>query len=338
MIFTVVAVVLLVVLVVRLYREPRRLSNGVYLLLMLLFLGMGTLVQAHSSAVGRLLEVIILTAPVFAVVLAVYLVANGWILLRREGRRPANTLTLGAGVGIVVLVVGLVMALIVAERTGSRIVIVVAGTVVLVASYFGFLFTAFLLYSMLYGRLPRRAGHVAIVVLGASVSDGRVRPLLAGRLDRAAELYQRETAAGFQPVVVTSGGRGADEPVSEAHAMAEYLREVGIPSTAIFEEDRSTSTLENVRFSADLLAERNLTGPILLVTSNYHVFRTAILSRHVGVRADVRGARTAAYFLPNAFLREFIAILVQYWVPNTVAVVAFASVLPLLSALPELVP
>jgi uncharacterized SAM-binding protein YcdF (DUF218 family) len=333
MIFSVVAAVLLLVFAVRLYREPRRLSNGVYLLLALLFLVMATLVHAHAAAVRLLLELVVLLFPLFAVVLGGFLIANGWIVLRREGRRPANALTLVAGVGIMLLLGGLVAALVVAERTGSRTVIVLAGTVILMAGYVGFVFTAFLLYSVLYGRLARRRGHVAIVVLGAGVQGGLVRPLLAARLDRAAALYRRQIAAGFRPVVVTSGGRGPDEPASEAQVMADYLREHGIPDAAILLEDRSTSTRENVRFSAELLAARNLTGPVLLVTSNYHVFRTAILSRRLGLRAEVRGARTAAYYLPNAFLREFIAILADYRVPNAAALLTCASVLPLLSLL-----
>jgi uncharacterized SAM-binding protein YcdF (DUF218 family) len=49
--------------------------------------------------------------------------------------------------------------------------------------------------------------------------------------------------------------------------------------------------------------------PLLVVTNGYHAPRAALLSRKVGVAADVIGAKTARYFVPSAFLREFVAVL-----------------------------
>jgi uncharacterized SAM-binding protein YcdF (DUF218 family) len=47
----------------------------------------------------------------------------------------------------------------------------------------------------------------------------------------------------------------------------------GIPENAILVEDRSTSTRENVLFSKPILA--GLSGPFVLVTSDYHMFRAS---------------------------------------------------------------
>jgi hypothetical protein len=56
-------------------------------------------------------------------------------------------------------------------------------------------------------------------------------------------------------------------------------------------------------------------APVTVVTSSYHVFRAAMFTRRAGLRAHVTGARTAGYFIPSAFLREFIAILATYrWI------------------------
>ncbi|RZS36560.1 uncharacterized SAM-binding protein YcdF (DUF218 family) [Herbihabitans rhizosphaerae] len=327
----IISALLLAVLLVRLYREPRRLSNGIYLLLFLLFFGMWLLTLVDFDTRNLVVSVLLAGSPLFVVVLAAFLVANGWILLRREGRRPANALTLITGLGIIGLIVVLAAVAVLALDTESVVLVVAAASVVMVASYIGFLFTAFLLYSVIYGRMPQRSRHGAIVVLGASVREGRVRPLLANRLDRAAELYRAERAAGGEPVLVTSGGQGADEPASEARVMADYLRSRGIPAGAVLEEGRSTSTRENVEFSAALLAERGVEGRVLVVTSNFHVLRAAILTRRSGMVADVRGARTARYYLPNALLREFVALLVQYWVPVGVSTLLVALVFPLLA-------
>lgn len=94
--------------------------------------------------------------------------------------------------------------------------------------------------------------------------------------------------------------------------MAEYLRGLGVPEQSLIEEDRSTSTKENLMFSRRLLAERGAESRLLIVTSSYHVLRAAVQSRDLSLPAQVCGARTAPYYVPNAFLREFVALLVEH--------------------------
>lgn len=43
-------------------------------------------------------------------------------------------------------------------------------------------------------------------------------------------------------------------------------------------------------------------------SNNYHIFRAGIFAEQVGLTAQGLGAHTASYFLPNALLREFAAI------------------------------
>ena len=54
----------------------------------------------------------------------------------------------------------------------------------------------------------------------------------------------------------------------------------------------------------------------MIVTSSYHVFRTAIIARKAGIRGQVTGARTAGYYWPSAMLREFAAVFLRYRVVN----------------------
>ena len=53
-------------------------------------------------------------------------------------------------------------------------------------------------------------------------------------------------------------------------------------------------------------------GPALAVTNNYHVLRTAVLARRIGSDTQVVGAPTARYYVPSAFLREFVAVVVEH--------------------------
>ncbi|SFQ71566.1 Uncharacterized SAM-binding protein YcdF, DUF218 family [Amycolatopsis arida] len=312
-------------------RDRRRFGNGVYLLVALLF---GTLWVWQESADAGLrvipfvLMVVVLSAPLGFLVLTGFLVANGVVLIRREGRGVVDNLPLLAGLGMLALAALLVVAV----AAGGPWFLVAVLSVCLVASYLGFLFTGFLLYSVVYGRIRHRGAPDAIVVLGSGLLGARVPPLLAARLDRAATAYREEVAAGRDPFVVPSGGRGPDEEVAEGEAMAAYLVERGVPAGRILVEDRATTTRENLRYGAELVARA--TGRpdprLLVVTSNFHVLRAAILTRHLGLRAAAVGSRTARYYLPTAVLREFAAMVAEYRVANAVMSVALAAALPLL--------
>src|SRR6266699_5139260 len=181
-----------------------------------------------------------------------------------------------------------------------------------------------------YGRITglRRADFV--VVLGSGLTGGdRVPPLLASRLERGRQVYQtlarrRKTS----PLLIVSGGKGNDERISEAEAMARYLIERGVPENHVVREDRSRTTEENLTFSQAIM-ERSRPGyRCIIVTSNYHVFRAAIVARRLGVSGQVTGARTAGYYWPSAMLREFAAVFLSYKAVNF-SICALIVALPL---------
>jgi uncharacterized SAM-binding protein YcdF (DUF218 family) len=291
-----------VVFAARLAREPRRLGNAVWLGVALLLSALWLLREVlHLEWLTPVLLGLLAVAGVLvALVLPAALIVNGVGMWRREGRAAGNLLSLGLGAGLIVLEALFFVPL---GRWGSAFVTIAA----VLACYFGFLFLSLLVYSVAYGRIGRRAGFDAIIVLGCGLAGDRVTPLLAARLDRALRLYAREATP---PLLVVSGGQGPGETVTEAEAMHAYLRERGVPEDRILREDRARSTEENLRFSAALLpgdARR-----VVAVTSNYHVFRTAVECRRLGLPFPATGSPTARYFLPSAFLREFAALILHY--------------------------
>ena len=82
-------------------------------------------------------------------------------------------------------------------------------------------------------------------------------------------------------LVVVSGGKGSNEPVSEAQGMFDYLVAKGIAPERIVMEDKSTNTKENLEFSQKLIPEAASVG---IVTNNFHVYRGTRLAVKQGFR------------------------------------------------------
>ncbi|MFR1802561.1 MAG: YdcF family protein [Faecalispora jeddahensis] len=93
---------------------------------------------------------------------------------------------------------------------------------------------------------PPRKRVDYIVVLGSGLIDGKVPPLLAGRVDAALRYAARQKRkTGREPCLIMSGGQGADEPRPEAEAMREYAMEKGYPAELVLAETQSKNTKEN---------------------------------------------------------------------------------------------
>lgn len=301
-------------------RDAREWSNAIPLLFgVLLILGAALSFDNGMAQSGRGGGLLVLAAvalmglaPLLVLVFACWLVWNGITIVRREGRSLGNMLSLGAGLAMLALYAYLVVAVFVLDD--QRAFLLGLGAI-LVLCYPSFAFAAYFVAAMIYQRRKERPADHDIIVLGSSVSSGRVPPLLAARLDRAIEQWRADQAAGFTSILIPTGGMGGDEPVSEGEAMATYLVEQGVPADAIIVEPKARNTMENLRFSQELALADGRAQNLVVVTSEFHAMRAAQFCKDLGIPAHVLGGRTARYFLPSAYLREFIALMVRHkWV------------------------
>jgi uncharacterized SAM-binding protein YcdF (DUF218 family) len=322
------AVAAFAVFVAGVAHDSRSFSNAVFLGLALALGALGCaerLAGTHDRAAHLVLLALVLLAvagPFFA---ALYLVGNGVTMVRKEGVRPTTVLPLLAGLAILA-VIALEAA---ADRVGSPRLSLVTMITVRLAGYVSFLCVSYVLYALIYSKLPvtRRADYV--VVLGAGLLDGgQVPRLLASRLERGRAVYEKLASRGADPLLIVSGGKGSDEQVSEAAAMARYLTERGFPAGRLILEDRSASTGENLLFSKAIMDQQRPGARCVIVTSGFHAFRAAIIARRLGIDGQATGARTAGYYWPGAMLREFAAVLYSYKLVNA-GVCALIVVLPL---------
>lgn len=162
------------------------------------------------------------------------------------------------------------------------------------------------------GKSTPEPGADAVIVLGAGLkNDGPSRTLQA-RLKKAAEyLHENEHS-----VVVVTGGLGTGQRVTEAQAAADFLISIGVDESRIYKEEKSTSTLENLRFAKDILeselgfAENQYTS--LVVSSDYHIFRALKVAKQVGLQAQGLGSKSIKSMAVNFYLREYVAVVGYY--------------------------
>ena len=241
--------------------------------------------------------VIFTLLPIAVVIMFLY---NSFILIKREGLRVGNLLSLAT----FFLLVGYIFYWPrVATYTHDNILLNTLYVYVsLVVLYFLCIAMSYLVSSILnfINILPRKIDYV--VVLGAGLIGERVTPLLASRIRKGIKVYKDNPGSKL----IMSGGQGPDEVVSEAFAMKNYALEQGVDEKDIILEDKSTSTEENIIFSKKFIP---VDKSFAVVTNYYHVYRALIQARTLGFRCIGYGAPTKFYFTLNAFIREFIGYL-----------------------------
>lgn len=142
-----------------------------------------------------------------------------------------------------------------------------------------------------------------VVVLGAKVRPDGPSVSLMDRI-RATHAYMTEHP---NVIAVVSGGKGDDEPMTEAQCMYDELVKLGTSPDRIWMEDKATSTWENLNLSLDLIEEKTGTRPekIGLLSSEYHLFRASLFADACGVESVGIPARTSRLSQRiNHFMRE----------------------------------
>ncbi|CAC96234.1 YdcF family protein [Listeria innocua] len=308
----------LLLFIVLSFIDRRRISNGIVLtlalffsLLSLIYVTLSNGNELFVSIMSTVLILLFLLIPFFIIGLATTLIMNGRLMLKREGRKLANMLPLFIGLVIVILFIFWFGSIL---KNGSPILGMVVVFVMAFVGYFSFLFLSFLLSTFLYQFNFPRYNQDFLIVLGSGLIDGdRVPPLLASRLNRAIAFYEKQyDKKGKRATFIVSGGQGANETVSEARAMRDYLISKGIDENFIIMEDKSVNTLQNMQFSKAKMDAIMPTYNSLFSTNNFHLFRAGLYARKAGLKSQGIGAKTALYYMPNALIREFIAITVMY--------------------------
>lgn len=166
----------------------------------------------------------------------------------------------------------------------------------------------FVVLSITGGTIARSAEGTAdreadyLIVLGCQVQGTVPSRMLRQRINAAADYLNTYPDA----ICIVSGGQGPGEDISEAECMRRCLVQMGIDSGRILLEDQSTSTMENLRFSMELM-DHGATAAI--VSNEFHLYRAGQMASSLGLDADLIPADTEFPILRTSyFLREIFAV------------------------------
>lgn len=155
-----------------------------------------------------------------------------------------------------------------------------------------------------WNRQPNTATKVDyILILGAGLKKDTVSNRLRVRLNKGLEYATQYPKAQL----ILSGGQGSDELISEAEAMRRYVISQNLNPRRILLEDQSTSTVENLLFSQKLLSDEQ--ASVLIVTSDYHLYRALMLARRQGYNCEGASATSPLDIRLNYTLREYMVMM-----------------------------
>lgn len=120
----------------------------------------------------------------------------------------------------------------------------------------------------------------AAIVLGASVYDNSPSPVFSERINHAVDLYN----AGYVDAIIMTGGTGKGNIRSEADIAREYAEQEGVPPEAIFKEEDSTITEENLENAKKVMSEHGM-DTALIVSDPLHMKRAMLYAKDLGIDA-----------------------------------------------------
>ncbi|HDR8068162.1 TPA: YdcF family protein [Bacillus cereus] len=317
MYFGIIPLILFIIFLISYLKDPRKIINGFLFNAFICFFLLFCVIVSLNSDSDVLRYIIFLPFLALLIMLPFGIVAlmfglflNARILMKREGRRFTNCLTLLAALGMLFFM--LLPIINPASLVSSHLEPIFA-VISLISIYFFIHLSNFLSAYFLYQFNRPRRNQDFIIVLGSGLINDKVPPLLASRINKAIDFYWKQAAVNTPPTIIFSGGQGPDEGLPEAEAMQSYAVEKGIPLEHTVQENRSVNTYQNMLFSKEIMDSLKPEGKYksIFTTNNFHLFRAGIYARQAGLNSQGIGSKTAFYYWPNAMIREYVAIVVM---------------------------
>ncbi len=144
----------------------------------------------------------------------------------------------------------------------------------------------------------------ACMILGAAVYGEEPSPVLSQRIDTAYNFLVNNP----NTLAICTGGVGTKALISEAECIRRELIKRGISKERLITENKSGTTVENMKFALTLVPEGCDT--IAVVTSGFHVSRAKLILSNF-THADIIGipASGGGALLPHYIFREYVVFI-----------------------------
>ena len=130
----------------------------------------------------------------------------------------------------------------------------------------------------LFSREDQATQADVAIVLGASLVWNQPSPVFAERINHAVWLYQN----GYVQRIILTGGVSEGNLFSESFIAWEYTRNLGVPESAIYIEEHSENTWENISYAAEIMNERGMSTAII-VSDPFHMRRSIAIAERFDI-------------------------------------------------------
>lgn len=195
-----------------------------------------------------------------------------------------------------------------AQSKAGRLLLVLVGLLAVISVILAVIISVFMVRAM--NKLP--GSPETVIVLGCRVKATGPSLMLEKRIEAAYEYLSDNPSV----VCIASGGLGADEPVSEAECIKQGLLSRGISPDRIIMEDKSTNTYENIRNSLEIMDSLGMERSAVIITSEFHQLRAAMISKKQGLRSFSKSSHTYPPLLPSYWIREWFAVAYEFVKPK----------------------
>ena len=146
-----------------------------------------------------------------------------------------------------------------------------------------------------------------VIVLGAGLNGSTPSIPLVKRIEEG-YAYMSENP---DTLLIASGGKGFNESISEAECIKNELVKRGIDEDRIILEDKSTSTIENLKFSMEIIGDKET--EVGIITNSFHEYRAKLIAKSVGYENAYSVPATTLFPVGiHYMLREFFGV-VRLW-------------------------
>ena len=199
-----------------------------------------------------------------------FLIINGIVLIIGRFFNPGDFL-------IYLMMIPSLFVLFPSKRIGRRIK---RGSEALVLILFVLttVYTVFL-YGACIALKP--SGDEAVgIVLGASLVNDEPGDELSLRCDAGYDWASQKDGR----ILVTSGGRGEKDSLSQGEAMKRYIVKKGLGTERILPEEKSVNTEQNMILSLQTLIQAGYdeSEPVVIISGGYHIFRSWCYAKWAG--------------------------------------------------------